>query len=146
MNQFSSLFRQAAQAHLNPALDHFMGEPVSLRGMIARTNYPPSPDPARPAQDLVAIFSWESSLLDSGASDARPNHHMASGGQALGIVQRRPCFSIAAPLTRKIVRGDQIRRYVDGTLFEITAILPNGVNRVEIQCKELGIPDSKDAA
>ena len=133
-----SYFRQFAQSRMNPVLDSYLGETVSIKPMLTRPNYPATRDPARPMVEATAIFQWRSSMTGRPTPDDRdtqPLHSRKAG--PIDVASRIPQFSFATPAPM-LRRGDQILRD-SGELFEVTSTLPDGVARVLVPCVQLGV-------
>ena len=138
-----SYFRQFAQSRMNPVLDSYLGETVTIKPMIARPNYSPVRDPARPMLEATAIFEWRSTMTGRPTPDDRDTQsfHSRKAGP-IDVASRIPQFSFSTPAPT-LRRGDQIMRD-DGELFEVTSATPDGVARVLVPCVQLGVPNGNN--
>ncbi len=140
-----SYFRQIAQSAMNPALDSVMGEPVTVKPMRTRANFPAERDPTRPVVEAVAIFTWKSDAA-FGAGKSGPHDRMRQQDtrEPLSVVTRKPWFSFAAPAVAVLKRGDRIQRHADATEWEIAEVRPDGAARIEVRCVQLGLSNQGD--
>jgi len=140
-----SYFRNLVQSRMSPVLDENFGEVVWIRFMHTKPNFPPSPDPARPPVEAVAVFQWRSAFTGGRTPDDRDVRRVpwhAGDKSAPEIATRVPQFSFSAPCAPVLKRGDRIKRCVDGTEFEVTAVLPDGAARILVQVVQLGVANA----
>lgn len=122
---------QDSAAEVSAAIDEAFGETVILRPQVTRPNYPQSPDPARPVATMLATFVNQSMVA---------NQQGKSGVRFEPLTQtRNPQFTFNRfVLGYSIQRGDMIERSCDGTLWEVTAVKPDGFSRIVIDVVQLG--------
>lgn len=142
-----SAFRQLVQSRMSPVLDSHFGEQVLVRGVIKRPNFRGAPDPQRPPVEAVAIFQWRSAMTGRRTPDNRDGAGGAfqrhGSDSPLDVATRIPTFSFAHPAP-KLLEGDWIRRCESGDVFEVTAVLPDGVARTLVTCVQLGLSNPGD--
>ena len=145
-----SYFRELMQSRVSPVLDANFGERVHVKGMVTRPNYAPERDPSRPIVETVAIFTDRAALWGGNAPDnvgrrRLPFEREHGGAPSIEVVTSTPQFSFAYPAPQ-LKRGDRIKRSVDGSQWEVTAIFPDKVARVLVKVVALGVASQADFA
>ena len=134
---FADSFRQA-MADCASAQDELMGEIVTVQQFAARPNFPSQSTGVAPV-NVVAIFTYASETAFTGADSKRLSQSRDVEIMAPLVTMRKPRFSFKnCVLPWPILRSYRITRCVDGTLWEVTSVKPDGAARIEVAVVELG--------
>jgi hypothetical protein len=134
--QFADNFR-GYMVEVAEAIDQEMGEMVTVTPTIAPPNFSPIAQPSK-AVNVVAVFAWISETGFSSADSKR-----TSGNREIDLAPlvqtRKPRFSFKANcLPWPILRNYMIQRHCDATIWQVTAVKPDGVSRIECAIVQLG--------
>jgi hypothetical protein len=128
---FRSAMRECASA-----IDDFMGERVIVFATEGKPNFQKTRISGKEIE-TVAAFTWISKTVFGGKGKA-----YGSGGAdfMLPVESREPRFSFNVNnLPWPILRGYQIQRRVDATLWDVTGAKPDGVSRTCVEVVQLGL-------
>jgi hypothetical protein len=117
--------------HVDMAVDDIYGEYFSYEPRAETINGESQADPDRTALAQVrGVFSDEAQHLAARADGA--------GGLSPGYISDPPRFSfVQSQLPFPVRRLDRFARLRDGTIYEVVAVLPDGVNRTKVELVEL---------
>lgn len=128
---------RAGMQDVSAAIDDSMGELVEVtpHNGTPVPNFPVVPDPAR-AVVVTAVFTNKAKSVIMGENNGR----IASGHSISPIVSTsEPIFSFGyGALPFPLLQGYRIMR-CNRDLYEITDVRPDGVSRIEVMVKQLGI-------
>jgi hypothetical protein len=134
--QFADNFR-GYMVEVAEAIDQEMGEMVTVTPVFNKANFAPVAEPAR-SVNVVAVFAWISETGFSSTDSKR-----TSGNREIDLAPlvqtRKPRFSFKANcLPWPILRSYLIQRRCDASIWQVTAVKPDGVSRIECAVLELG--------
>ena len=135
MSAFADIYR-GYMAECADAIDDLMGERVIVFPMEGKPNFQKTPISGKEIE-TVAAFTWISKTVFGGKGKA-----YGSGGAdfMLPVESREPRFSFNVNnLPWPILRGYQIQRRVDATLWDVTTAKPDGVSRICVEVVQLGL-------
>jgi hypothetical protein len=117
--------------HVDTAVDDIYGEYFGYEPRAETINGESQADPDRTALAQVrGVFSDEAQHL--------AGHAVGSGGLSPGYISGPPRFSfVQSQLPFPVRRLDRFARSKDGTIYEVVAVLPDGVNRTKVELVEL---------
>lgn len=117
----------SAMQEVSHEIDRQFGEVLRIMPAHVSPNRSPVYYPEN-AIELMGVFRWPSTSR---------NLHL----KEMKVVSRDPCATFSrTDLPWGIHRGDRISRCCDGTEWEVTAVRPDGVSRVECDLVQLGLP------
>jgi hypothetical protein len=117
--------------HVDTAVDDIYGEYFGYEPRAETINGESRADPDRTALAQVrGVFSDEAQHL--------AGHADGSGGLSPGYISGPPRFSfVQSQLPFPVRRLDRFARLRDGTIYEVVAVLPDGVIRTKVELVEL---------
>lgn len=117
----------AAMQDVSAEIDQRFGERLRIVPAHTVPNQSPTYYPAE-AIEILGVFRW-------------PTKDVNLRMEEMKVVSRDPTATFSRTnLPWAIKRGDQITRCCDGSMFEVTAVRPDGVSRIECDLLQLGIP------
>lgn len=137
--QYADEFRNAMQ-DVAAAIDETMSERLLIIPSSQRPNFPSVQHHER-AFEVIGVFAWISKLVFDNSKHSRT---AGSGGYdiSLPIQSRDPKFSFTAnAMTESIQRTNWIQRCVNGDIFEVTNLKPDGVSRILADVVQIGRPE-----
>src|SRR5262249_16908214 len=113
--------------HVDMAVDEIYGEYFSYEPRAETINGESQADPDRTAlAEVRGVFSDEAQHL--------AGHADGGAGLSPGYISGPPRFSfIQSQLPFSVRRLDRFTRSKDGTIYEVIAVLPDGVNRTKVE-------------
>ena len=136
--QYADTFRDAMR-DVASEIDLVLGERVGYTDAQS-SDYPPK-NVMEAAFETIAAFVWVSKLV---FDDSKHSRTAESGGfyVSLPVQSRDPKFSFNLhTLPQPILRAYRLQRCVDGSIWDVTNVKPDGVSRIVADVVQIGTPN-----